>query len=135
MARGAQLLTTSRKAAILAVALTVAACARNSPPLPPDLGHLPPAQRLLQGDAESPEAKLGCPELKEESERIRMAASQNEATIAGNRSHNQTVSYVGGALFAPLLLAARNDDDAKKNLDELQTKKDRVDRLLQAKGC
>jgi len=129
------LLTTSRKAAGLAVALTIAACARSSPPLPPDLGHLPPEQRLLQGDAESPEAKLGCPQLKEESERIRMAVSQNEATIAGNRGHNQAVGYAGGVLFAPLLLASRNDDDAKKSLDELQTKKDRVDRLSKAKGC
>ncbi|CAN0493646.1 unnamed protein product, partial [Phaeothamnion confervicola] len=117
------------------LALVIAGCARNSTALPPDLGHLPPAQRLVHGDAESPEAKLSCTELKEEGGRIHLAASQNEATIAGNRGHNQAVGYAGGVLFAPLLLAARNDDAAKQSLDELQAKKDRVDRLLKAKGC
>jgi hypothetical protein len=51
--------------------LAVAACARSSPPLPPDLSHLPVDQRLLPGDAESPEAKLDCAQLKAEASQIR----------------------------------------------------------------
>jgi hypothetical protein len=55
--------------------------------------------------------------------------------IAANRGHNQAVGYAGAVLFPPLLLASRNDDEAKKNLDELQAKADRIDRLSKAKGC
>jgi hypothetical protein len=114
--------------------LVLAACARNSPALPPDLGHLPPDQRLLAGDSDSPEAKLNCAELKEEAERTRAAARQFEGTIAANRGQNQAIVYFSG-LLPPLALAARNDEEAKKSLDGLQVRSDRLDRLSKAKGC
>jgi hypothetical protein len=38
-------------------------------------------------------------------------------------------------LFPPLLLASRNDDEAKKSLDQLQGQADRIDRLSKVKGC
>jgi hypothetical protein len=122
--------STSRKALTLAALLAVAACARNSPSLPPDLSHLPADQRLLPGDADSAEAKMDCPALKQESLRNRAAAQQQEGVIGANRGHNQAVGYAGGVLFAPLLLASRNDDEAKKSLDQLQVQADRIDRLL-----
>lgn len=120
---------------MLAALLVTAACARNSPALPPDLSHLPPEQRLLAGDADSPEAKMDCAALKQEATRNRAAVQQHEGVIAANRGHNQAVGYAGAVLFPPLLLASRNDDEAKKNLDELQAKADRIDRLSKAKGC
>ena len=33
------------------------------------------------------------------------------------------------------LLAARTDEDTKKSLDDLQVKRDRIDRLSKAKAC
>jgi len=112
-------------------ALGMAACARNSPELPPDLSDLPPGQRLLAGDLESPEAKLDCAQLASESDRIRSAARGNEAQITSNRTHNQVVLLSGQVLFP----AVRMDEDAKKALDELQVRSDRVDRLSKARGC
>lgn len=135
MARGGQLLTKLSKATSLLAALGMAACARNSLELPPDLGHLPPSQRLLAGDLESPEAKLDCAQLDSESSRIRSAISRNEAQIASNRAYNQTMVYAGGVLFPPFVASARHDDDAKKALDDLQVRSDRVDRLSKARGC
>jgi hypothetical protein len=127
--------STSRKAAALAALLAAAACARNSPSLPPDLSHLPADQRLLPGDADSPEAKMDCPALKEEALRIRAAAQQQEGVIASNRGHNQAVGYASAVLFPPLLLASRNDGEAKKSLDQLQGQADIIDRLSKVKGC
>ena len=131
MARGGQLLTKLSKATVLLAALGMAACARNSLALPPDLSHLPPSQRLLAGDLESPEAKLDCAQLAAEGSRIKSAVSRNEGQIASNRSHNQTVLLAGAVLFP----AVRTDEDAKKALDDLQARSDRVDRLSKARAC
>jgi hypothetical protein len=124
----------SRLTACVLLAL-MAGCARNAPALPPDLGHLPAGQRLLLGDAESPEGKMDCPVLQQEAAQSRAQIRQYEGVILSNRGHNQAVGYIGGVLFTPLLLAAKNDDEAKKNLDQLQAKADRIDRLVKAKGC
>ncbi len=120
---------------MLFAALGLVSCARDSPALPPDLSHLPPGQRLLAGDLESPEAKLDCAQLAEEGGQVRVAMGQNEGQIDSNRGHNQAVAYVGGALFLPLMAATRNDDEAKKALDALQVRRDRIDRLSTARGC
>jgi hypothetical protein len=114
--------------------LLASACARESPALPPDLGMRPPEQRLLPGDAESAEARLDCRGLAQQYESNRDAAAKIEGVIAGNRGHNQAVTYVGGVLFLPLLLAIKPDSDAKKTLDQLQAQRDRIDRLAKAKG-
>ena len=111
------------------------ACSRQSPELPPDLSARPPEQRLLAGDTDSAEARLDCPGLALEYEHNQEATAKLEQLIAGNRSHNQTVVYVGGVLFPPLLLAVKPDDDAKKKLDEFQAQRDRIDRLSKAKTC
>lgn len=125
------MLTKLSKATSLLVALGMAACARNSLDLPPDLSHLPPGQRLLAGDLESPEAKLDCAQLAAENSRIQSDISRNEAQIASNRSHNQAVLLAGQILFP----AVRMDEDAKKALDDLQVRSDRVDRLSKARAC
>jgi hypothetical protein len=124
----------SRAVAGVLLILT-AGCARNAPPLPPDLGHLPPDQRLLTGDAESPEGRMDCPALQQEAAQNRAQIRQYEGVILANRGHNQAVGYIGAAIFVPVLLAAKNDDDAKKNLDQLQAKADRIDRLGKARSC
>jgi hypothetical protein len=125
----------SSRAAAWILLLLIAGCARNAPPLPPDLSHLPPEQRLLTGDAESPEGRLDCPALQQEAALNRAQIRQYEGVILANRGHNQAVGYIGGALFAPALLAVKNDDEAKKNLDQLQAKADRIDRLGKARSC
>ena len=125
----------SNRVAALAALLLVAACARNSPALPPDLSHLPADQRLLVGDADSPEARMDCAALKEEAARNRASKQQYEGVIVANRGQNQAAAYVGGVLFVPALLATRNDDEAKQNLDQLQAQADRIDRLSKARRC
>lgn len=125
----------SSKAAVWILLLMAAGCARNAPPLPPDLGHLPPEQRLLAGDAESSEGRMDCPALQQEAAQNRAQIRQYEGVILANRGHNQAVGYIGGVVFVPALLAVKNDDDAKKNLDQLQAKADRIDRLAKARGC
>jgi hypothetical protein len=120
---------------VVVAVLSAAACARNSPQLPPDLGHLPADQRLLSGDLDSPEAKLDCAALKQETDNTKASISTYEAAIAANRGHNQGVGYFSAVLFPPLALAIRNDEEAKKSLDQLQAKADRLDRLTKAKGC
>lgn len=125
----------SSSAIVGVLLMLIAGCARNAPPLPPDLSHLPPEQRLLAGDAESPEGRMDCPALQQEAEQSRAQIRQYEGVILANRGQNQAAGYIGAALFLPALLAVRNDDDAKKNLDQLQAKADRIDRLRKAKGC
>jgi hypothetical protein len=125
----------SSKATACLLLLLAAGCARNAPSLPPDLSHLPADQRLLAGDADSPEARMDCAALKQEAALNKAQIQQYEGVILANRGHNQAVGYAAGVLFPPLLLASKNDDDAKKNLDERQAKADRIDRLSKAKGC
>ena len=124
-----------RRSSALLLAVLLGACARQSPTLPPDLSARPPEQRLMAGDGESAEGKLDCPGLVAEYERNKEATSKLESLIARNRGHNQGVVYVGGLLFPPLLFAVKPDDDAKKTLDELQTQRDRIDRLAKARSC
>ncbi|NQW52560.1 MAG: hypothetical protein HQ465_15095 [Rhodospirillales bacterium] len=112
----------------------LAGCARNAPQLPPDLGHLPPEQRLLVGDQESPEGRLNCPGLKEEAARANAASRQLEGVIASNRGYNTAIIYVSSFL-PPLALVARTDEEAKTSLDTLQVRRDRIDRLAKAKNC
>jgi len=121
--------------ALLLVGVLLAGCARQSPALPPDLSSRPPEQRLLAGDLESPEARLDCAGLAQEYDNNKQAVAKIEGVIAGNRGHNQAVTYVGGVLFPPLLLAIKPDSDAKQTLDDLQVQRDRLDRLSKAKGC
>ncbi|HYD47319.1 MAG TPA: hypothetical protein VEB21_03185 [Terriglobales bacterium] len=124
-----------KRNSVLLIALLAGACARQSPQLPPDLSSMPAEQRLLMGDTESAEGKLDCPALAAEYESNKDATAKLEHLIAANRGHNQGVVYVGSLLFLPLLLAVKPDDDAKKTLDQLQTQRDRIDRLAKAKGC
>jgi len=135
MAGGAPLRLPGNRAAALAALLVAAGCARNAPVLPPDLGHLPPAQRLLPGDAASPEARMDCAELAREAAYNRDAAQQHEAAIASSRPYNQAAAWLGIRFYRPLLLTLRNDDQAKQSLDRLQARADRIDRLSKAKGC
>jgi hypothetical protein len=127
-------LSSTRSSALLLV-LLAGACARQSPQLPPDLSARPPEQRLVAGDTESAEATLDCPGLAVQYDHNKEATAKLEQLIAGNRGHNQSVVYVGGVLFPPLLLAVKPDDDAKKKLDELQIQRDRIDRLAKARSC
>lgn len=130
--------TTGRKSAAFAVVVAIAAlvvgCARDAPQLPPDLSHLPPDQRLLDGDAQSPEGQLGCEALKQEAAQTRADIYRQESVISANRGQNQAAVYAAG-FFPPAALAARTDEQAKKTLDGLQAKSDRIDRLSKAKGC
>jgi hypothetical protein len=125
----------SSRATAWILLLLIAGCARNAPPLPPDLSHLPPEQRLLTGDAESPEGRMDCLALQQEAALNRAQIRQYEGVILANRGHNQAVGYIAGVVFVPALLAVKNDDDAKKNLDQLQAKADRIDRLGKARSC
>jgi hypothetical protein len=115
--------------------LALVACARPSPELPPNLSDRPSEQRLLPGDSESAEAALDCNGLAGERERNRATTEELEKRIAGNRGHNQAVGYFGGVLFLPLLLAMKPDSDIKTTLDQLQSQRDRIDRLLQSRRC
>jgi len=117
------------------LALALGACARSSPELPPNLSDRPPEQRLLPGDSASAEAKLDCPGLLQERERNRTTADELEKKIAANRGQNQAAGYFAGILFPPLLLAMKPDTDIKTTLDELQSQRDRIDRLQQARKC
>ena len=78
---------------------------------------------------------MDCAALKEEAARNRASKQQYEGVIVANRAQNQAAAYVGGVLFVPALLATRNDDEAKQNLDQLQTQADRIDRLSKARRC
>lgn len=120
---------------LLAAALALGACARSAPGLPPDLSHLPVEQRLLPGDLESPDAKLDCPTLVQNAAKDRELAAQLEDAIASNRQHNQAVGYAAAVLFPPLWFATRSDSEVKTTLDTLQTRRDRLDRLVVARKC
>jgi hypothetical protein len=135
MAKAGPLCSTIPNRAIVAALLLLGSCARPSPELPPDLSRLPPAQRLLPGDLESPEAQLDCSALKAQIEGNRTKATELGGVIVSHRQQNQAAGYIAGVLFPPALLAVKSDTDIKQTLDELQRQSDRLDRLSVAKGC
>jgi hypothetical protein len=89
---------------------------------------------LFAGDLDSAEANRS-PGADRERERNLQTADQLEKAIAGNRGHNQAVGYFGGVLLPPLVLAFKPDSDAKTTLDQLQSQRDRLDRLIKARNC
>src|SRR5262245_25826100 len=105
MARAARSPSPSR-AALLAITLLLAACARSAPPLPADLSRHAPPDRLLPQDRESPDAVLGCEGLAFELAANQQEVGHRERAIEGVRDQNQAVGYAAAVLFPPLWLAA-----------------------------
>lgn len=54
--------------------------------------------------------------------------------IRSNRQHNQAVGYFGGLFLFPLV-AARNNQPEKKNLDRMQARRDTLEALNRLKAC
>jgi len=119
----------------LALCITFAACARSARDLPPDLSALEPSQRLLSGDRLSSEYKMPCEDLLHELDSVKAEITSVEAKLQRIRDSNQSKSVAGALILTPIWLTMDNAKEAKKTLDELESRKERIERIAQARDC
>lgn len=120
--------------AVLAAFLLVG-CAHSARELPPDMSTIAPSSRLLPGDTASPEYSLSCPELKTELAVTRAALSQTETHLQGAHTDNQSTGIAGMLIFAPVMLAMKDNETMKAKYLELDVKRERLLRIAQARQC
>jgi len=111
------------------------ACANPARDLPPDLSTLAPSQRLLPEDRQSAEFQLSCDTLVKELDAISTKTAAVQGSLQQARNDNQSKSVAGLLILTPIWLTMDNAEETKKTLAELETRKERIQRIVQAKGC
>ena len=107
-------------------------CAQRARDLPPDLGHLPPSQRLLQGDEQSSEYHLSCDDLTKRIVGLSSDIRTLEESLLLVQATNFKVT-LSGLFFTPALLTLNNASETKQKLDEVHQHKEKAIRIFQAK--
>lgn len=118
----------------LVVVLVLGACAHSARNLPPDLSRLDPPQRLLAADRDSVEYRLACDALLQERGVVTAKINAIEKNLQQVRSDNETKS-VAGLILSPIWLGMDDAREVKKSLVEMESKKERIERVAQARGC
>lgn len=130
----AKAVRSSLLASLLALA-GLAGCAQPSRELPPDLSARPASERLLAEDKQSREYALPCTELRRELNVTNHQAAELDQRLRATQSDNQGKGIAGILIFSPLMLTMDQQEDTKKLLLELETRKDRLLRISQARNC
>lgn len=125
----------SSNANALLAALLLAGCAHSARELPPDMSNLHPSHRLLPGDTASVEYSLSCPELKIDLAATRAALSRTETSLQGTQAENQSKGIAGLLIFTPVMLAMEDNETMKNQYRELDIKRERLLRIVQARQC
>ncbi|HLA75640.1 MAG TPA: hypothetical protein VJM76_06985, partial [Gammaproteobacteria bacterium] len=58
-----------------------------------------------------------------------------QGSLQQARNDNQSKSVAGLLILTPIWLTMDNAEETKKTLAELETRKERIQRIVQAKGC
>lgn len=135
MAKGGRLHSLTSKAFAVALALSVAACARQAPSLPPDYGD--GAMDSTQAVKSLPAhiQALSCGDIDRRLALIEKNDRALEETIRANRATNQAAGYIASVIFPPALFAAEHDGVAKGELNQNQEKRDQLLLVQKNKRC
>jgi hypothetical protein len=123
-----------RAAGVLLVGFVVSGCARSAPDLPPDYGSINAATTLSAEQFARDDLQLSCTEIAERQRALIERAESLTGVIRSNRQHNQAAGYFGGLFLLPLV-AVRNNDDEKRQLDTMQARWDTLESLERFKSC
>lgn len=115
-------------------AIALAACARAAPELPPDYGSESASAKLTADKFTAVDLRLTCPDIDREQTGLTTEAGGLTGVIESNRGRNQVAGYLGGLFLFPLV-AAKNNPDEKRRLDELQARWDELTQLKRFKNC
>ncbi|NWG87481.1 MAG: hypothetical protein HXY26_08250 [Hydrogenophilaceae bacterium] len=121
--------------ASLLVLAGMAGCAQPPRELPPDMSAKPVGERLLAEDKQSKEYVLPCNELRRELDVTNHQVSELDQRLRAAQSDNQGKAIAGILIFTPLMLTMDQQEATKKHLVELETRKDRLLRISQARNC
>lgn len=81
------------------------------------------------------ERAMSCADVKESIATSQQRTREVESVIQGNRHDNQVIGYVATLTIPPLALAANHNSDEKKQLDRLQSERDRLYVVWRLKDC
>lgn len=124
----------SSKLSVAIMTLMLAGCARAAPDLPKSMHSNDDAKQNAIEQLGATERKMSCEEIDLELAAIRGETEEIEKTVQERRGDNQAAVYFGGFFF-PAYLAADDNAEEMKALDENQKRKDRFIALKSAKRC
>ena len=125
-----------RLAAILA--LLLAGCASEAPPLPSDTTSVDRSRDLTLDDFTPQAQAMSCDDIGAERRQIADTMQTTNAAVDANRTRNQiAVGFVsfGGLVAAPALLASESNDAEKDQLTKLYERRDTLIKLATLKHC
>ena len=112
----------------MALVLT-AGCASSAPPLPSQA-----ATGSTDGIA-APDLALDCPRIVQEVEAVDARMREANLKIGDERTRNQVVGYFAAVAFAPLVLAAEQNQAERDLVKTLYARRDALIRVATRKGC
>ncbi len=125
-----------RLAAVLA--LLLAGCASEAPPLPSDTTSVDRSRDLTLDDFTPQAQVMSCDDIVAERRQIADTMQTTNAAVDANRTRNQiAVGFVsfGGLVAAPALLASESNDAEKDQLTKLYERRDTLIKLAALKHC
>ena len=123
---------------VLFIGISLAACARSAPDLPPDYWSTNPSDKIALADFEPTDARMSCVEITKEHDGLEQEMEELEAEIRSNRRQNQVAGYflsVGLPLTLPAAGAVDHDTEEKQQLDQDQARMDKLSHLARLKSC
>ena len=115
--------------------LVLIACATKAPELPPDYVSVHTKQRLSVDDFDPATAELTCAEINQELGELNSERATQSHEITQKRGSNQTIGYIGGMFFLPLMLATDSSVQAKEKITNINIAKDKLYKLKAFKKC
>jgi hypothetical protein len=120
--------------ATLFVALLLAGCAGDAPPLPPDTTGSTAQHHVTAADFTVADAALSCSRIAAERETVQATIQKANADVVANRQGNQVATLVGG--IVPLAYIGTEGNYADKDaIKAAYARQDVLDRLAVFKHC
>jgi hypothetical protein len=124
--------------ALLAFALlALGGCVASAPPLPTDTTSLTALKHSTLADFSQTDQNLTCEQISAEGASIAGHMKADNLTIEGNRSRNETATYLAGLSIValPLALATVQNDTERKEVTALYGRRDVLIKLSAVKSC
>ena len=126
--------TAGRAALAVAILLVASACARPAPELPPDYGSVDTENRLTADQFSQADLALSCPAIRTEQNGLTDEASRLTGVIRDSKDYNEAIGILGALFIVPALAADQNPDE-KRRLNEIQSRWDTLVALHRFKSC
>lgn len=116
------------------VALAVSGCARPAPDLPPDYGSVDTKTPLTADQFSASDLALSCTQARQQQVQLTEEASRLTGVISDSKGYNETIGILGALFIVPALAADQNPEE-KRRLDEIQARWDNLVALRRYKSC